>query len=139
MKFSSGMRLFCLTWATLVAAGCSEVGVQHVPVPSRIQVSPENVTIYLANEGGNEELFPSSAQLSARVFDSAGGLLSGDAAKVSWDPLDTAVAQVDAAGRVTAVGTGSATIRSMAVGEPSLQATVSVTVLDAGRADVVVR
>ena len=139
MKFSFGIRQFCLAGVMLVAVGCSEVGVQHVAAPSRIQVSPASITIYLANQEGNEELFPSSAQLVARVFDSAGGPLDGEVAKVSWEPLDTVVAKVDAAGRVTSVGAGITTVRSTLIAAPLLQATVSVTVLDAGRANVVVR
>lgn len=51
--------------------------------------------------------------------------------RVGWTSADPAVATVDAAGRLTAVGAGSTTITVASVAEPTATAAVAVTVADA--------
>lgn len=151
MKFGTGFRLLCLVgvWGALVA--CSDLLIEHVSEPLAepkaepiaepvvLQVSPDRLILYLAGDQGDEELFPSSSQVEARVLDGAGLSMSGAAGEVRWDASDAQVVKVDAMGRLTALSTGSAIIRATSIASPSLEATMSVSVKDAGRADVVVK
>lgn len=139
MNFGIGVRQFWLTLAIVAVAGCSEWGVQHVEQPSRINVSPEHLTLFLPNEAGDEEVFPSSAKPSVTVLDARGQAMTGRAAELRWDSSAPGVAPIDAQGRISAIAAGNATIRWVSVVEPKRLATMSVTVLDAGGASVTVR
>jgi uncharacterized protein YjdB len=72
------------------------------PVVTTIEVSPATATV----ERGN------AVQLSATVRDQNGGVMSG--VSVAWSSGNTAVATVDANGRVSAVAEGIASIRASA-------------------------
>lgn len=139
MNFGIGVRQFWLTLAIVALAGCSEWGVQHVEQPSRIQVSPDHVTLFMPNEAGDEEAFPSSALPTVTVLDAQGQAMTGEVAALRWDSSAPGVATIDAQGRISAIATGSATIRWVSVVESKRLATMSVTVLDAGGASVTVR
>ncbi|MNT51981.1 Bacterial Ig-like domain (group 2) [compost metagenome] len=93
----------------------------------------------MKGEDGNEVQFPSSAVLSVQVLASNGTPFLGKAAEVRWGVSDEAIAQVDAQGRLSAVATGSTMVVATSVSKAAVQATASVTVLDAGQADVVVK
>lgn len=133
------IRILGLTGVVVALAACSDVTVQHVAEPAHLQVLPERVTLYLAADQGDEDRFPSTVRLTAQVRDLAGSLLEGNAAELRWESLASEVASVDMAGRVAAKATGSAMVRVTTVSKPAIQATVSVTVEDAGSADVVVK
>lgn len=87
-----------------------------LPDPSSISVRPSSVELGAA---GN------TAQLSATVYDASGAVIPGF--PVSWASSNEAVATVNAAGLVTAVGDGQATITATAVGY-GLTDSVTVTV-----------
>jgi len=139
MNFGIGVRQLWLASAIVALVGCTEWGVQHVEPPSRIQVSPERLTLFMPSEAGDEAAFPSSAKPTVRVLDVSGQEMTGGAAEIRWDSSMPGVATIDAQGRISAVATGSATIRWATVVDPILLATMSVTVLDAGGANVEVR
>lgn len=139
MTFRIGSRILCLAAAWALVAGCSEFGVQHVAEPTTLSVSPDRLTLYLPGEEGDEESFPSSSQVQVRVIDEAGNPMTGSFRDVRWEVSDPGVVSVDAAGRLTALSTGSATVRATSIAKASLEATMSVSVRDAGRADMVVK
>lgn len=139
LQLGRGSRGLLITLTTLALAGCNFFGGAHVETPVRLLLSPGHVTLYMAGDQGAEEQLPSSALVSAKVLGSGDTPLEGQAAEVRWEASDETIVQVNDQGRVTAVSTGSATIVSISAANPSLRATVSVTVQDAGRADVVVR
>lgn len=95
--------------------------------------------LYLRTESGERDLFPSAVTLTAQVLGADNVPLQGDSSRVEWFSLEPAIATVDAAGRVQAMAVGRTDVISRSVAEPTLSATVSVTVLDAGVAEVVVR
>ena len=84
------------------------------PLPARVEVTPREVTLAAL---GN------TATLTARVLDAQGNEISGEA--VSWSSNFPEVATVDAAGVVTAVVNGRATVTASASGV-SGEATVTV-------------
>ena len=84
------------------------------PLPARVEVTPREVTLAAL---GN------TAALTARVLDAQGNEISGEA--VSWSSVSPEVATVDAAGVVTAVVNGRATVTASASGV-SGEATVDV-------------
>ena len=75
------------------------------PEPDRVEVTPREVTLAAL---GN------TATLTARVLDAQGNEISGEA--VSWSSVYPEVATVDAAGRVTAIANGRATVTASASG-----------------------
>ena len=79
-----------------------------------VRVTPGELTFTAAGQ---------TAQLAARVLDESGRAVEG--ATVSWSSGDTAVATVDSAGLVTAVGTGRTTVTAR-WGSLSGEATVEV-------------
>ena len=85
------------------------------PAPTSVAVTPEAVTLTAL---GQEE------QLTAEVRDQIGRVMAE--VDVSWSSGDTAVATVDSAGLVTAVGTGSILVTATA-GDASGTAAVRVT------------
>ena len=84
------------------------------PPVARVEVTPREVTLAAL---GN------TATLTARVLDAQGNEISGEA--VSWSSVSPEVATVDAAGVVTAVVNGRATVTASASGV-SGEATVTV-------------
>ena len=86
------------------------------PVPSAVTVTPEKVE--LGSPGA-------TAQLAAEIRDQRGQVMTG--VSVTWASSDDRTARVDAAGLVTAVAGGKATITAMA-GEAS--GTTEVMVID---------
>ncbi|MNX68655.1 hypothetical protein D3C86_998470 [compost metagenome] len=139
MTFGSSFRLLCFACAWAAVTACSDVAVQNVVEPAVLQVSPEHLRLYLAGDQGDEKRYPSSSQASARVLDGAGAPMSGAAGEVRWEVSDPLLVKVDAMGRLTALATGSATLRATSIARPSLEATMSVSVRDVGAADVVVK
>ena len=75
------------------------------PVPTRIVLTPSSETL---------DAIGQTSQLTAQVFDQNNALMAG--AVVSWTSGDSAVATVSAAGLVTAVGNGSASISTRSDG-----------------------
>ena len=139
MNIGICVRQFWLTLAVVAIAGCSDWGIQHVEQPSRIQVSPDHLMLFMPNEAGDEEGFPSSGKPTVTVLDARGQAMTGRTAELRGDSSAPDVATIDAQGRISAVATGSATIRWVSVVGPKRLATMSVTVLDAGGASVTVR
>ncbi|MNK84087.1 Bacterial Ig-like domain (group 2) [compost metagenome] len=139
MTFGFGFRLICLVGAWGIVSACSDMAVQHVAEPSVLQISPDHITLYMPGEQGDEEHYPSSSQVTARILDEAGTPMLGAAGEVRWETSDPQVVKVEVTGRLTALATGSATIRATAIARTSLGATMSVLVRDVGRADVVVK
>lgn len=139
MTFSIGIRLLCLTavWAFMTA--CIAVGVQHDAAPSVLRVSPDYLTLYVPGEEGSEERFPSSSTVTASVLDVAGNILSRDPLQVRWEVSDRRVVSVEPSGRLTALATGTVTVRAATSAKNALEATMSVSVLDRGGAEVVVK
>ena len=79
---------------------------------------------------GSASLAPGeNTQLTAREYDQTGGTIANH--QVSWSSTNTGVATVNAAGVVTAVAGGSATIRA-SVDNLQAQAGVAVTTVPAG-------
>jgi uncharacterized protein YjdB len=93
--------------------GTATITVEAVPVDS-VAVTPSAPTRYPGQ----------TVQLTAATFDSAGGALAGRV--VTWESSDDAVATVDAAGLVTAVAVGGATITATSEG---VDGTATVTVV----------
>ncbi len=83
--------------------------------PADVTVTPDTVVLTALGQ---------TVQLAAEVRDQAGSVMEGIA--VAWSSGDTAVAVVDSAGLVSAVGVGAATITAVA-GEASGDAHVTVT------------
>ena len=75
----------------------------EIPLPATITVSPASAELTAVGE---------TVQLSAEVRDQNGRVMRG--AAVTWVSVSNAVARVDAAGLVTAVGNGTSTISAMA-------------------------
>ena len=75
------------------------------PEPAEVEVTPREVTLAAL---GN------TATLTARVLDAQGNEISGEA--VSWSSVSPEVATVNAAGEVTAVVNGRATVTASASG-----------------------
>lgn len=86
----------------------------EIPVPATITVSPASAELTAVGE---------TVQLSAEVRDQNGRVMSR--AAVTWVSVSNAVARVDAAGLVTAVGNGTSTISATA-GSASGSAEVTV-------------
>ena len=84
------------------------------PVPTAVAVTPDTVVLTAVGQ---------TTQLTAEVRDQAGRVMDG--VPVAWSSADTAVAMVDSAGLVTAVGGGAATVTARA-GEASGDALVMV-------------
>ncbi|GEM_PF-2372292 len=144
MNLGRNTRHLFIAVAMFSSPGCDLVGVTehdspHIEGPSQLRLSSDRVTLYLAADGGNEDHFPSSRSLSARVLDAADNALEEKAGEVQWLSSDEAIAVVNASGLVRTVATGSVTLTASSVLKPSVRATASVTVLDAGHANVVVR
>src|SRR3989442_1775647 len=93
-------------------AGTAAVTVSSVPVAS-VTVSPATANVFVG----------ATTQLSAVTKDAAGSVLSGRV--ISWTSSNTAIATVSAAGLVTGVAAGSATITATSEGKSG---TASVTV-----------
>ena len=85
-----------------------------VPAPTTVAVTPDTLKLMAIGQ---------TAQLAAEVLDQAARAMAGVA--VSWSSGDTAVAAVDSAGLVTAVGPGGTTVTATA-GEASGEAVVTV-------------
>ena len=139
MHFAMKLRFVFLSLLTVTTSGCDLYGVQHVEEPSRVVLAKEHLVLFMGADQGDEVQFPSSAQLSAQVLGTTDAPLSGHSAEVRWQSTDAAIASVDASGKVSAVATGSATLIATSVAKPAAVATMSVSVLDQGLADVVVR
>ncbi len=99
--------LFAVAVGLFVMAGCS-------PKAEKIMVSPENIQLTAPD---------ATAQLTAKAVDKNGDEVAGVA--ITWSSSDAAVAKVDGNGKVSAVGSGSATITAKA---DALSANVAVTV-----------
>ncbi len=99
--------LFALGFGLLAMAGCS-------PKAEKIMVSPENIQLTAPD---------ATAQLNAQAVDKNGAEVKG--VVITWSSSDEAVAKVDANGKVSAVGSGSATVTAKA---DTLSATVAVKV-----------
>ena len=100
---------------SVTSNNCSRGARVVVPGPvARVEVTPREVTLAAL---GN------TATLTARVLDAQGNEISGEA--VSWSSVSPEVATVDAAGVVTAVVNGRATVTASASGV-SGEATVTV-------------
>ena len=93
-------------------SGTAAVTVSSVPVAS-VTVSPATANVFAG----------ATTQLSATLKDAAGNVLTGRA--VAWTSSNTAIATVSAAGLVTGVAAGSATITATSEGKSG---TASVTV-----------
>src|SRR3989442_788358 len=85
-------------------AGTAAVTVSSVPVAS-VTVSPATANVFVG----------ATTQLSAVTKDAAGSVLSGRV--ISWTSSNTAIATVSAAGLVTGVAAGSATITATSEGK----------------------
>src|SRR5436309_1202107 len=96
-------------------AGTAAVTVSSVPVAS-VTVSPATANVFVG----------ATTQLSAVTKDAAGSVLSGRV--ISWTSSNTAIATVSAAGLVTGVAAGSATITATSEGQ-SGTARVTVTIV----------
>ena len=81
--------------------------------PTEMRVTPDTVVMSALGE---------TVQLAATVFDQLGREMEG--AEVSWSSGDDAVVTVDASGRITAVGAGTATVTAVS-GTVSVTTTVS--------------
>ena len=101
---------------TATASGITGRAVLTVvdPAPAAIAVTPDTVALTALGQ---------TAQLTALVRDQVGRVMEG--VRVSWSSADTAVAAVDSAGLVTAIGSGAATVTASA-GEASGGALVTV-------------
>ena len=98
--------------ASEIAASASITVVE--PAPALVEVTPGEVALTALGQ---------TAQLTADVLDQIGRIIEG--AIVSWASADTAVAAVDSAGLVTAVGGGASTVTASA-GDASGEARVTV-------------
>lgn len=135
------MHVLILALASAAAGGCdaSTFREQGLQEPLSIRLAPEQASVYVGEEGGDEALFPSTKQFSAQVFGAGDALLEGKAAEIAWSMSDESVAQVDASGRVQAKASGSVILSANAARRPELRATASIKVLDLGRAEMTVR
>ena len=110
-----GACVDAVTNESVTTNNCSRGARVVVPGPvARVEVTPREVTLAAL---GN------TATLTARVLDAQGNEISGEA--VSWSSVSPEVATVDAAGVVTAVVNGRATVTASASGV-SGEATVDV-------------
>ena len=103
----------------LLVLSCGDGAVEPAPPPpapvaTAVTVSPASATLTALEE---------TARLTAEVHDQNGQVMAG--AAIAWASSDASVAGVDASGRVTAAGNGSATITATA-GSVSGNATVTV-------------
>ena len=115
MSMPSMTKTLLLTAALLMGIACNDSTSPPAPAAiASVTVAPSPSTL----------LVGSTAQLTATTKDSAGNVLTGRA--VTWASSNTAVATVSAAGLVTAVAVGSATITATAEGK---NGTVAVTVI----------
>ena len=92
-------------------AACGDSGTEPVPQPTpvaSVAVAP------LEGPWTGTLLVNQSARLAARALDAAGGEIP--AGPATWSSSDSTVAVVDASGRVTARGEGSAQIRAAIAG-----------------------
>lgn len=104
-----------LLGATLAASGCDQTGTgfrlaSAEVIPSELRLDSIGAT----------------AQLEARAIDRDGSPVFG--ARTSWSSADTAIATVDADGRVTAVSAGSTTVTANITGLQIVDVTASASV-----------
>ena len=97
------------TEVTATASGITGRAVLTVvnPAPAAITITPDTVALTALGQ---------TAELTAQVHDQIGRVMAG--VQVSWSSADVAVAAVDSAGLVTAIGIGAATVTASA-GEAS--------------------
>ncbi|MGH7674300.1 MAG: Ig-like domain-containing protein [Gemmatimonadales bacterium] len=117
-----GVAALALSLATIALGACESDKAVSPPADTpvaAVDVAPRSVALV---PGG-------SLQMQARLSDFEGKALPGGT--VTWSSSDARVATVSAAGIVTAVGVGRATIRA-ASGGTSAPATVEVVLLTAG-------
>lgn len=112
-------RLCLLLAALAVTKGCGDGAATVTPPPD----PPRPTTLVVSPATAEFSTLGASVQLTAEVRDQNGSVMTG--AAVSWSSSAASVATVDAAGLVTAVAGGAATITAMAA-EASGTAEVSV-------------
>ncbi len=106
--FNNNRLVLFAVFAGLIAlTGCK-------PKPEKIVVSPENIQLTAPD---------ATATLKATAVDKNGAEVEG--VTITWSSSNESVAKVDAHGKVTAVGSGNATITAKAA---ALSANVAVTV-----------
>ena len=111
------IRLSVVLAALALVTGCGDGESPAAPDPPR----PTTLTVSPATVG--LDALGASAHLSAEVRDQRGDAMTGVA--VAWSSSNDAVATVDASGRATAAGNGTATITATA---DSMSGTAAVTV-----------
>ena len=139
MTFSFGSRILCISAAWVLMAACTPVGIQKGPEPTALRLSPDSLILYVPGEEGDEARFPSSSRVTLSVFDGAGNPIDGEGLELRWEVSDRQVVSVEPTGRLTALSTGTATVRAASAANNTLAATMSVSVLDRGGAEVVVK
>ena len=108
-QLRSRRLLHPITALSVFAAACGDSTgpeVPVVPVPARVQVSPDDIFMAALGE---------SWDLAAQVFDRNGRVITGQ--DVTWSVSDPAVLELQASGssaRVAAAGTGEATVTAQA-------------------------
>ena len=115
----AGVAAALVACTVLACGGDDDPGPVAPPTPT-----PVATTVEVAPATAELAALGQTVQLTATVRDQNGGVMSG--ASVTWTSGDAAVATVDAAGLVTAVATGAATINATS-GSASGSAEVTVT------------
>ena len=99
-------RNIALVWITLLLASACDGGTELLPEP------PQPATVTVTPATAALTALDDTVQLTAQVRDQYGETMAG--ISVAWSSSDAQVASADAAGLVTAVGNGTATITAKA-------------------------
>ena len=109
-RWPRGSRALGPILAAVLAAACGDSSdtpvVPEVPVPARVLVSPDAISMTALEE---------TREVTAQVFDLSGRLIAGQ--EVTWAGSPSAVVAVQTRGAsalITAVGTGEATVTAQA-------------------------
>ena len=119
---------------TAVGGGTAQITARAGGASASVAVAVVQVNIVITPSSATLTGIGQTAQFTASVLDQSDNPVSG--ATVSWSSSDTAVAIVSDAGRVTAVGGGTAQITGR-VGADSASVTVTVTIPNLDRENLV--
>ena len=118
------IRLCALLAAVALTKGCGDGDIAIAPPPD----PPRPTTVAVSPATAEFSALGASVQLTAEVRDQSGNVMAG--AAVAWSSTAASVATVDAAGLVTAVANGTATITAASGGVPGTAAVTVTQALD---------